>query len=178
MPYVGERSWIVDTRTSCGIKAVLRRLRRKFVFTIETISGYVFAAGRAGQGSQRSFGRTHTEPPTSALPSKRDNGGRGYRMWRCLRDWIGGKPVFMPPQSTSESYEEMLAKAKPIRQILAERGVDIEQIRNNLPEYLEKLEVAGSPTIIHGSEVPVTGSVHFTLGRVAKSRKMDKQLRK
>lgn len=68
------------------------------------------------------------------------------QLWRVLRDWLGAKPVFIPPQSTSESYEEMLAKAKPIRQLLSERGVDIEQIRKNLPEYLEKLEVVGSPT--------------------------------
>ncbi len=99
-------------------------------------------------------------------------------MWRCLRDWIGGKSVVFPPENASESYEEMLKNVKSLRETLVERGVDIEKIRKDLPEYLEKLEVVGSSAIAHGSEVPVSGSVHVALNRCAKSSDMNRQLRK
>lgn len=97
------------------------------------------------------------------------------RVLACLRG-KSKQPESSEPEP--ESYEEMAERAMSVEDLLAQQGVNVEKVLQNFSEFVERVEQAASAKIVHGSAVPMTGSVHIGLDRVTARRDVERDLRR
>lgn len=73
-----------------------------------------------------------------------------------------------------QSYEELAAGVESLEDLLKQRGINIDKDLEDFPEYLERMAQANPPKILYGNDVPMTGSIHISLGREVRAVRQNK----